>query len=250
MAASEDHHKPDAGEGFQATRWSLVLAAHQSDSPKAQEALEQLCRSYWQPVYAFIRRRGHDTEPAKDLTQEFFARLLARQFLRVADRERGRFRTFLMACVEHFLSNERKKETAIKRGGGLTFLPLEEATADGQLQIEPLEELSPDKLLDRRWAMTVLDLTLKLLKQEYAESGKENLFDALQFHLSGAKDAPCSFAELGGQLGMTEAAVRQAASRMRGRFGELLRRTVAQTVASPQDLEAEMVHLKMVLSGQ
>jgi len=247
--ANLEQPNPAAGERFQPTHWSLVLAANQADSPEAQEALEQLCRSYWHPVYVFIRRRGHDVEPAKDLTQEFFARLLAKQYLRIADRERGRFRTFLMACVEHFLSNEHKKETAIKRGGGFTFLPLEETTVEEQYQSESTEELSPDKLLDRRWGLTVLDLTLKAVRQEYVESGKEGLFDALQVHLSGAKDAPCSFAELGESLGMTDVAARKAASRMRERFGELLRRTVAKTVASPQELAAEMSHLRAVLSS-
>ena len=247
--ASLEQPKPVAREGFQPTHWSLVLAANQADSPEAQEALERLCQTYWYPVYIFIRRRGHDTEPAKDLTQEFFARLLAKQFLRVADRERGRFRTFLMSCVEHFLSNERKKEHALKRGGGLTFLPLDDAAVEDQYGAEPMDGLSPDKLLDRRWALTALDLTLKQLKQEFAESGRESLFEALQVHLSGAKDAPCSFAELGEHVGMTEAAVRQAASRIRSRFGELLRRTVAHTVASPQDLEAEMTHLRAVLNA-
>jgi RNA polymerase sigma-70 factor (ECF subfamily) len=247
--ADSDSSRPEADAGFRATHWSLVLAAHQTDSPQAQEALEQLCRNYWHPVYAFIRRRGHDIEAAKDLTQEFFARLLAKQYLKVADRERGRFRTFLLACVEHFLSNERKKESAIKRGGGLTFLSLDDNESEQSWQYDPAEDLSPDKLLDRRWGLAVLDLTLKQLKEEYALSDRQALFDALQVHLSGAREAPCSFAELGESLGMTESAARQAASRMRGRFGELLRRTVAQTVAGPQELEAEMAHLRSVLSG-
>jgi RNA polymerase sigma-70 factor (ECF subfamily) len=248
--AGSDHSAPLVVESFQSTHWSLVLAANQDDSPQAHEALSRLCRAYWYPLYAFIRRRGHDVEPAKDLTQEFFSRLLAKQYLRVADRERGRFRTFLLTCVEHFLSNEHKKEQALKRGGDFTFIPLEDDSAEARYRAEPADEMSPDKLLDRRWALTVLDLSLQQLKQEYAEAGKAAQFDALHGNLSGADEAPRSFAEIGAQLGLSEDAARQAAHRMRTRFGDLLRQCVAQTVASPQDLEAEMKHLRAVLSGQ
>ena len=247
--ASSDYSAPVAMENFQSTHWSLVLAANQGDSPQAQEALGRLCRAYWYPLYAFIRRRGHDAEPAKDLTQEFFCRLLARQYLRVADRERGRFRTFLLSCLEHFLSNEHKKENALKRGGQFTFVPLEEAFAEERYQAEPADEMSPDKLLDRRWALTVLEMSLERLKKEYFEAGKAAHFEALQANLSGAKEAPLSYAEIGAQLGMTESAARQAASRMRARFGDVLRQSVAQTVAGPRDLEAELGHLRAALGG-
>ena len=248
--AGSDHSAPLVMESFQSTHWSLVLAANQDDSPQAHEALSRLCRAYWYPLYAFIRRRGHDVEPAKDLTQEFFSRLLAKQYLRIADRERGRFRTFLLACVEHFLSNERKREGALKRGGDVTFISIEDASAEERYRAEPSDEMSPDKLLDRRWAMTVLDMSLQQLKREYAEAGKAALFDALHGNLSGANEAPRSFAEIGTLLGMSEDAARQAAFRMRSRFGDVLRQCVAQTVASPKDLEAEMNHLRAVLSGR
>jgi RNA polymerase sigma-70 factor (ECF subfamily) len=248
MAHSE--HSTAATESFQSTHWSLVLAANQADSPQAQEALGRLCRTYWYPLYAFIRRRGHEADPAKDLTQEFFSRLLAKQYLRIADRERGRFRTFLLSCVDHFLSNERKKEHTLKRGGEYSFVSLEEASAEERYLAEPADEMSPDKVLDRRWAFTVLEMSFKQLQREYAEAGKAAQFDLLQANLSGAKEAPLSFAEIGAQLGMTESAARQAAFRMRSRFGDLLRQSVAQTVASPQDLEAEMSHLRAVLSGR
>jgi RNA polymerase sigma-70 factor (ECF subfamily) len=239
-----------AAAGFQNTHWSLVLAANEADSTEAHQALSQLCQTYWYPIYAFIRRRGHDAEPAKDLTQEFFSRLLAKQYLRTVDKERGRFRTFLLACVEHFLSNERKKEQALKRGGQYTFVPLEEAATEDRYQVEPVEAMTPDKLLDRRWALTALELSLEQLKQEYVEAGRAAQFEALQGHLSGAKEAPSSFAEIGAALGLSEDAARQAAHRMRGRFGELLRRNVAQTVATPRDLEVELTHLRAVLSGR
>jgi len=225
------------------------MAANEDDSPRAQEALGRLCQAYWYPIYAFIRRRGNDAEPAKDLTQEFFSRLLAKQFLRIADRERGRFRTFLLSCVDHFLSNEYKKEHRLKRGGEYTFVPLEDTSAEERYEFEPVEDMSPDKLMDRRWALTVLEMSIKQLEREYAEAGKAAQFAALQANLSGAKEAPCSFAEIGAQLGLSEGAARQAAFRMRSRFGELLRQSVAQTVASPRDLETEMNHLRAVLSA-
>lgn len=240
----------DAGAArFQSTHWSLVLAASQAESPLAHEALSRLCQTYWYAVYVFIRRRGAEAEPAKDLTQEFFSRLLAKQYLRTADRERGRFRTFLMTCVDHFLSNERKKERALKRGGSYTFVPLEESPAEDRYQAEPYEAMSPDKLLDRRWALTLLDLSLDQLKQEYAASGKLGQFEALQECLSGAKEAPSSFAEISVRLEMSPASVRQAASRMRCRFGDLLRRNVARTVSHPGEVESELAHLRAALSN-
>jgi RNA polymerase sigma factor (sigma-70 family) len=240
----------DAGaERFQRTHWSLVLSACQADSAQAHEALSRLCQTYWYAVYVFIRRRGAEAEPAKDLTQEFFSRLLAKHYLRTVDPERGRFRTFLMSCVDHFLSNERKKERTLKRGGNYTFVPLEESPAEDRYQAEPCETMSPDKLLDRRWALTLLDLSLEQLKQEYVAAGKLAQFEALQDCLSGAKEAPSSFAEIGTRLGMSPASARQAASRMRCRFGDLLRRNVAKTVFHPSDVELELVHLRAALSG-
>lgn len=243
--------KPTDGgaERFQNTHWSLVLAACQADSRQAHEALSRLCQTYWYPVYVFIRRRGAEAEPAKDLTQEFFSRLLAKQYLRTADPERGRFRTFLMSCVEHFLSNERKKERTLKRGGNYTFVPLEEPPAEDRYQAEPYETMSPDKLLDRRWALTLLDLSLEQLKQEYVAADKVAQSETLQECLSGAKEAPSSFAEIGTRLGMSPASARQAASRMRCRFGELLRRNVAKTVSNPSQVEPELVHLRAALSS-
>jgi len=248
MAGLEQSEAAAVG-GFQSTHWSLVLAAIDINSPRAEDALRRLCEAYWYPVYVFIRRRGSEAELAKDLTQEFFSRLIAKQYLRVADREKGRFRTFVMACVEHFLSNERKKQQTLKRGGHYTFVPLEDAQAEDRYQAEPVNEMSPDRLMDRRWALTVLGLSLEKLQQEYVRSGKASQFEALEVHLSGSKEAPRSFAETGAQLGMSEAAVRQAACRMRSRFGELLREHVGQTVASPQDVEAELGHLRAILSG-
>lgn len=247
--ASIEHSGAVPSGDFRHTQWSVVLTAGQTDSPEAREALAELCQAYWHPVYAFIRRRGHEVEPAKDLTQEFFSRLIEKQYVRSADRERGRFRTFLLVCVEHFLSHERNKERARKRGGDYIFVALDDALAEERYGAEPLDEMSPDKLFDQRWAMTLLERSLQELKQEYAQAGKAAQFDALEVFLSGAKEAPCSYAELGSRLDLTEGAARQAAFRMRSRFGELLRTALAQTVAGPQELEMEMNHLRAALSS-
>jgi len=245
----DSEHPGLGGSGdFQRTRWSVVLAAGQADSPQAEAALARLCQAYWRPVYEFIRRRGYEVEESKDLTQEFFCRLIEKQFLRIADRERGRFRTFLLACVEHFLGHERRKAQALKRGGQYTFVPLHGAPGGDPYAAEPADGMSPDVLFDRSWAWALLEHTLEQLKQEYVAAGRAAQFEALEVYLSGAKEAPVSYAEVGARLGLTEGAARQAAFRMRGRFGELLRMGMAQTVANPQDLEAEMRHFRAVLS--
>ena len=235
--------------GFQTTHWSLVLAASQPDSPQAQAALSQLCHAYWYPVYAFLRRRGHKPDEAKDLTQELFYRLIERRSLEVADREKGRFRSFLLACVQNLLAKQREKEHTLKRGGQYSFVPLDEVWAESRYSAEPVDLMSPEKLFERRWALTLLDQAMEQLKREYTNAGKSAQFEALQVFLSGAKDSPNSYAEVGAQLNVGENAARQAAYRMRGRFGELLRMQVAQTVASPAELDAELGHVRKVLSG-
>jgi RNA polymerase sigma factor (sigma-70 family) len=247
LASPQDSSTAAAG-AFQATQWSLVLAASQPDSTEAREALAKLCGSYWYPVYAFIRRRGYNPEQAKDLTQELFIRLIERRRLQVADRGRGRFRSFLLACVQHLLSEERKREKAIKRGGQYSFVPLDDILAESRYGSEPADVMSPERLFERRWALTLLDQTLEQLKREYIEADKGLQFDALQLFLSGAKDADSSYAEVAVRLNLSDNAVRQAAYRMRCRFAELFRMHVAQTVAGPQELEAELAQLRAVLS--
>jgi RNA polymerase sigma-70 factor (ECF subfamily) len=200
-------------------------------------------------LYAFIRRRGFDPERAKDLTQEFFARLLEKNFLMAADREKGRFRSFLLACVQHFLSKELKKERALKRGGGYTFISLDEVMAEGRYAQEPVDRMSPEKIYERGWGLTLLDQALARLKREYVADEKSGLFEALHIFLSGARQAPGSYAEIGVRLNMTESAVRQAAYRMRFRFGVLLRWEVAHTVANPREIEDELGHLLTIMSN-
>jgi RNA polymerase sigma factor (sigma-70 family) len=233
---------------FQSTHWSLVLTASQADSPQAQEALGKLCCLYWYPVYAFIRRQGYDPDQAKDLTQELFARIIEKRYLAAADREKGRFRSFLLTCAQHLLSNERKREHALKRGGEYSFVPLDDLVTESRYQAEPADGMSPEKLYERRWALALLDQALDQLQCEYVKAGKGAQFDVLQVFLSGAKEAPGSYADVCAQLKLSENAVRQAAYRMRCRFRELLQTVVAQTVASPAELESELSHLRTVLS--
>ena len=239
----------DHAGAFPATHWSLVLAASQLDSTETRAALAQLCQAYWHPVYAFIRRRGHDPEQAKDLTQEIFAQLIENRRLETADRDRGRFRTFLLACVQHFLNNERKKERRLKRGGQRSFVSLDEAVAEQWYGVEPANSFSPEQIFERRWAMTVLDHVLEELKREFTEAGKAGQFEALEVFLSGARGVPESYAEIAQRLNLSESAARQVAHRMRCRFGELLRKQVAQTVTGPTELEAELAHFRSVLSA-
>lgn len=235
--------------GFQTTHWSVVLTAAQGDSPQAAQALAALCQTYWYPVYAFIRRWGHSPDDAKDLTQELFARLIAKDYLRVVDREKGRFRTFLLACTQHLLCNEWKREQAVKRGGGQVLVPLDDVTAENRYGAEPADLATAEKLFERRWALLVLDQAMEQLRQEQARAGKAEHFAALESFLSGAKDANASYAEVAAQLGMTEAAARQAAVRLRRRFGEVLRAEVAKTVANPAEVQQELGHMLVILSG-
>ena len=249
--ATTHHASSTAQRGnFKETHWSVVLAASQKDSSLAHAALTKLCENYWYPLYAFIRRRGHDPESAKDLTQEFFSRLIEKDYVRVADPHRGRFRTFLLTCLERFLNGERRKKETVKRGGQYTFLALDEMQAEGWYSAEAAEDLSPEKLYDRRWALTLLDDTYKQLRKEFAEAGKPVQFEALQIFLSGSKGGEHSYLDLGRQLGLSENAARQAAFRLRTRYGDLLRTRVAETVSGPRELEAEMAHLLAAVGTQ
>lgn len=235
---------------FQVTRWSLVLAASQPDSPEARAALASLCETYWYPVYAFLRRRGYDRDRSKDLTQELFAQLIEKRSFEVADKERGRFRSFLLACLRHLLSHEYKKEHAAKRGGEYTFVPLDEVLAENRYGAEPADDnMSPEKLFERRWALTLLDQAMEDLKREYVDSGRSQQFDALHPLIAGASDSSATYAEVAARLNLNENAARQAAFRMRTRFGDLLRSKVAFTVASPEELEAELMQFRLALRG-
>jgi len=230
------------GGRFAATRWTVVLAAGQAPSPQAGRALEELCRTYWYPLYAYVRRRGYEVHEAEDLTQEFFARLLAKNYLGDVDREKGKFRSFLLASLKHFLANEWDRARAARRGGGASHLSLDTQTAETRYRSEPADDLSPDRLLDRQWALALLDQVLGRLQAEFVEDGKGKLFDHLKVFLTEGKGAT-SYAEIAAKLGMTEGAAKVAVHRLRRRYRELLREQISQTVATPAEIDDEIRHL-------
>jgi RNA polymerase sigma-70 factor (ECF subfamily) len=223
---------------FQTTRWSLVAAAKDRASLPARQALGELYQIYWYPLYAYIRRHGHNHEAAQDLTQEFFSQLMEREGLASVDEKRGRFRSFLLVACRNFLANEHDRATAQKRGGGRTTLPLGFEDADGRYQREPAHTLTPEKLFERRWALALLDAVLARLRAEYAAGGKLLLFETLKVNLTGEFGSP--YAELAARLSMTEGAVKVAVHRMRGRYRDLLRDEICQTLNDPAGVEEEI----------
>jgi RNA polymerase sigma factor (sigma-70 family) len=236
------YHGPAA---FTTTHWSVVLAA-QDESPAAQEALEKLCRTYWRPIYGFVRRQGIAPAEAEDLTQGFFASLLEHRNLNAVRQEQGRLRSYLLGAAKYFLSEERRRGMAIKRGEGQRLIPLEELRAAGRVGLEPTDPVTAEVIYERRWASTVLERALNLLKDEYQSAGNAVLFDSLKQLLPGEPDAPPQ-KEVAVQLGMTENAVRQAFHRFRQRYQSLLREEIAATVATPGDIEDELRHLIAVI---
>lgn len=230
---------------FTTTHWSVVLDA-QSESPTAQAALEKLCHIYWPPIYSFVQRKGIDPEEAKDVTQEFFADLLEHRNLTAVRKEKGRFRSYLLGALKYFLADERRRAMAIKRGKGQRLIPLEELNGDERIGIEPADSLTAEQIYDRRWASTLLERVLGLLKNEYVSAGNAALFDCLKQLLPDEPGSP-SQADIAGQLGMTANAVRQAFHRFRQRYQLLLREEIAHTVATPGDVEDELRHLIAVV---
>jgi len=225
-----------------------VIAAGQSDTPQAVEALEKLCRTYWYPIYAYLRRRGCGEQDAQDLTQGFFAQLLERRSIQGVERAKGKFRSFLLASLNYFMADERDRANAQKRGGGRQVLSLDAQEAEQRYRLEPADEHSPEKIFEHRWAMTLLDQVLARLGQEFTEAGKLYLFERLQGFLvegTGGK----TFAEVARNVGMTEEALKKAVQRMRRRYHQLFREEIAQTVASPAEVDEELRHLCAVLSS-
>jgi RNA polymerase sigma-70 factor (ECF subfamily) len=233
---------------FASTHWSQVLAAADASSPRAAEALAQLCRTYWYPLYAFIRRQGTDAEEAQDLTQAFFARLLERNFIAGAVEEKGRFRSFLLVALKRFLINERERGQAQKRGGGQQLIALDDTEAEGRYRLEPADDLTADRIYERRWAVALLDEVMLGLRRDYAAEGREEWFDALKLFLYD-ETSPVSQAEIGRRFGATKSAVKSAVHRLRARYRERLREEVANTVANPSEINDELRHLLAVLSG-
>ena len=233
---------PHTGEQFAPTRWSVVLAAGQKVSPQAQEALATLCQTYWYPLYAYMRRRGHGPHDAEDLTQAFFARLLEKEYLAHLKREGGRFRSFLLTAVQAFLANEWDRQHAQKRGGGHALVSIDRDTAESRYSREPSHTLTPEKIYERHWAEALLDRVMAQLRQEFVAAGKTRLFDHLSPSLSRERGA-VPYASIAAQLGTSEAAIKMAVQRLRSRYRALLRAEIAQTVASPQEVEEEIRHL-------
>lgn len=233
---------------FPATHWSVVLAARGGDEADSLRALEMLCRSYWYPLYAYVRRQGHSPHDAQDLTQGFFARLLEKRYLDAADRDKGRFRSFLLMALKRFLAKEWERDRAQKRGGGQATLSLDTEMAERRYQGEGAEHLAPDRIYERRWALTLLDAALGALRQDYQALGREAEFDYLKGCLT-AERGEIPYAEVAERLEITEAAARVAVHRMRSRFRALFRTEIARTVAKPEEVEDEVRYLRRALTS-
>jgi RNA polymerase sigma-70 factor (ECF subfamily) len=236
-----------AGGVFNTTHWSVVVAAGEEGSEQAAAALSRLCQTYWFPVYAFIRKRGHSPEQAQDFTQEFFAVFLEKNYVTKAARDRGRFRTFLMSSVENFLHDQHDRAQAQKRGGGQKFLSLDYDDAEERYRIEPVEEGDPATIFEQQWAATLLETVLNRLRDEFGAQGRMDLFEDLQAHLWGdAESIP--YSRLAQKSGLTESNIKVIAHRMRQRYLELLREEIAQTVAMPGEVDDEIQHLMRIVS--
>ena len=242
MEYAPDSGKPSDPRNFATTHWSVVVAAG-DDTPKdARDALAVLCEAYWCPLYTYVRRRGYAVADAQDLTQAFFARLLEKRALRVADPERGKFRTFLLASLDNFLANEHDRAQAQKRGGGRKPLSLDIAAAESKVSLEPAHDLTPERLFERQWALTLLELAVNRVEAEYHAAGKSELFRLLKDVLGGGRER-VPYADVAVALGMSIANVRQAAHRLRKRYREVLREEVARTLASEGEVDEELSSL-------
>ena len=238
----------NAPRPFPATHWSVVLAARGGDEAASLRALETLCRAYWYPLYAYLRRQGHAPHDAQDLTQGFFARLLEKHYLDAADRDKGRFRSFLLMAFKRFLAKEWERHRAQKRGGSKAMLSLDSEMAERRYQGEGAEHLAPDRIYERRWALTLLDQALATLRQDYQALGRAAEFDCLKEHLT-AERGEIPYAEVAERLGMAEGTARAAVHRLRSRFRAVFRVEIARTVAVPEEVEDEVRYLRRVLTS-
>ena len=229
------------------THWSVVLSAREQASPASDQALEKLCRTYWYPLYAHVRRLGHNPPDAEDLTQEFFARLLQKNYLRAADRAKGRFRTFLLVALEHFLANDWDRQQAQKRGGGQVIVPLDTSLAEHLYAAEAGTELTPMRAYERRWALTLVEQALGRLRAEYEQAGKARDFERLKVFLT-AERGSIAYGSVAAEFGVSEGALRVSVHRLRRRFREMFREEIAHTLADPGDVAEEMRHLVAILA--
>lgn len=248
MLSSQPDRNPSPGGGtvFATTHWSVVLAAGQTGSPHSSEALEKLCGAYWYPVYGYIRRRGYEAHDAQDLTQEFFAQHLRRNFLAGLDQSKGRFRSFLSASINHFLSNQKSRQRAAKRGGQFHFVSLDDDSAEKRYLREPMSDLSPEKIFEQRWAFAVFAQAMVKLRQIYAAAGKDKEFESLKGAIA-AEEGSSTYATVGVQLKMKPGAVAVAVHRMRLKYRELVREEIAHTVSDPAEAEEELQHLLAIV---
>ncbi|HEX3988007.1 MAG TPA: sigma factor [Verrucomicrobiae bacterium] len=240
MSSENPSQEKDATRDiFVTTRWTVVVAAGHSSTPSADVALEELCGTYWFPLYAYVRRHGYSREDAEDLTQSFFARFLQKNYLEKLSAEHGRFRAFLIASLKHFLANEWDRSHRLKRGGGIANLSLDWQDADARYHIDPADDLSPDKIYDRAWAVTLLERVISRLRDENAAEGKAIVFDRLKPFLTvGRNEVP--YAQAAAELSMTEGAIRVAVHRLRRRYRELLRDEIGQTLSDPAQVDEEI----------
>lgn len=238
---------PWRGGRFTTTRWSLVLAAGQQKTERSTAALAALCEIYWYPVYAFVRRQGYRTDDCGDLTQAFFARVIEKDYFQSVDPARGRFRAFLCASLRHFLTNERERAQALKRGGRLPAISLDVDAAEGRYQLEPPDGLTPERLFDRRWALMLMERVLHRLRDEHTAAGKADLFDALKGYLTG-DDHGVPYSNLAGRIGSSEGAIKVAVHRLRRRFRDVLVAEIAETVEDPADIDGEIAYLLKAVS--
>jgi len=232
---------------FATTHWSVVLAAGNADSTCARDALSSLCQTYWYPLYAYARRCGHSPHDAQDLTQAFFARILEENWMAKSNPQRGRFRSFLLASMRHFMVNEWKKEHRQKRGGGQTILSLNDDSAEDRYRLEPVEKKTPENLFERNWALSLLDGVLAKLEEEYSRGGKAEWMHVMRPALTSDRGS-INYAEIAGKLAMTETAARVAVHRLRQQYRRLLHAEVAHTVAAPEEVDEEIRHLFKVLT--
>jgi RNA polymerase sigma factor (sigma-70 family) len=232
---------------FTTTHWSVVLAAADEASPDANQALAELCRGYWYPLYAYVRRKGYEVADAQDLTQEFFARFLEKNYLGSVDRRKGKFRSFLLASLEHFLAKEWTRAHRLKRGGGQTIIAWDGCDPEERYRLEPADGSTAERVYEKRWALTVLEQAMTALGNEYTAAGKQQLFEQLRSFISGDDEA-VSYSDLAAKLQMSEGAVRVAVHRLRQRYGECVRAEIAKIVQRPEDIDEELGHLFAALS--
>jgi len=242
--SSSRSHQP---EWFASTHWSVVIAAGRGDSEPKRAALEKLCRTYWYPLYVFVRRLGYRPHDAEDLVQSFFAVCLEKNYLGAADQSKGRFRSFLLVALKRFLANARDKALTRKRGGAQIHVSLDALTAEQRYALEPADRLSPDKLYERRWALTLLDQVIARLQSQQAAAGRGAVFEQLKEFLT-SPDRGSPYSELGARLGLSEGAVKVAIHRLRQRYRELLEEEIAHTVSTPEQIQEERRHLLSALS--